>query len=833
MVNKALCINVLALLVTPTVFNNGCNPGGPKKTTPTITWAAPAAITYPTPLGSTQLDATSSVPGAFVYTPPAGTVLNAGTQTLSVAFTPSDTTKYNTASANVSLTVNKATPTITWAAPAPITQGTALSATQLDATASVAGAFVYTPPASTVLSTGTQSLSVAFTPTDSANYTSASDSVAITVNAASGGIGSSGGTVNGFYGASVTVPAGALSANVDIEIPRDSLGAPGLPPTGVDTAGAMYALTPHGTAFSTPATVQIPFDSTRIPTDADPVLYKAEQGGAFSPIPTTLNGNMLSANVSNFSWVIPGFASKLPRMVYALTSGNDGLSVSSFKINKGAPELSAPTSSAPVGSGAISVTVHPSRRFLYVTNGNSGVPGTDTNVPSNSISVYQLDAVTGAVSGPTDVQPVNGNPVSVVVHPTGKFIYVVNDVKFGTPVGNISVFSIDSTTGALSGSATTADSAGAPATAIAFAPSGEFGYVTYLHAVATPVGNTFWDTVKTYSVNAINGQLSGPIGSANTGDNPWAIAVTPSGKFAYVASLSDQGSLHQISVYSIDQTSGTLTLRSNSGFDTINSPGALAMDSEGRFLYVGLQGIAFVPQFNANINLEVYSIDSTSGVLTLVAGAATTSNPGGPIAVKADPQAQFIFAMDDNGVVVPYAVDRTSGALTAGPAISGVFLGGASGGVGDPFQFGVSGTSPVWQDNCTVLVDNFFVFDGCPTGFMSNGPGTGGGGGSGSGGTPPPPAASFVLTVLLGSAGGSVLSSPAGIDYNPAGLNENFFQHAFPNGSSVTLTATPPDTAQSYDVKWTGACSGDTTTSGAFMNQDRNCYVSFTPVSSR
>src|SRR5436305_3224742 len=153
----------------------------------------------------------------------------------------------------------------------------------------------------------------------------------------------------------------------------------------------MFGLTPHGTAFSSPATVQIPFDSTRIPTDADPVLYKAEPGGAFSPIPTTVNGNLLSANVSNFSWVIPGFASRLPRMVYALTSGNDGLSVSGFKINKGSPGLSAPTSSAPVGSGAISVTVHPSRRFLYVTNGNDGVPGTATNVPSNSISVYQLD----------------------------------------------------------------------------------------------------------------------------------------------------------------------------------------------------------------------------------------------------------------------------------------------------------------------------------------------------------------------------------------------------------------------------------------------------------
>jgi hypothetical protein len=60
--------------------------------TPTITWPAPAAIPYGTALSSTQLDATASVPGSFVYTPPAGTVLSTGTQTLSVTFTPTDTT---------------------------------------------------------------------------------------------------------------------------------------------------------------------------------------------------------------------------------------------------------------------------------------------------------------------------------------------------------------------------------------------------------------------------------------------------------------------------------------------------------------------------------------------------------------------------------------------------------------------------------------------------------------------------------------------------------------------------------------------------------------------
>ncbi|HTW46083.1 MAG TPA: hypothetical protein VMD58_11100 [Acidobacteriaceae bacterium] len=161
------------------------------KTTPTITWATPAPITYGTALSSTQLDATASVAGTFVYSPAAGTVPAVGTDTLSVTFTPTDTADYNSATASVKLVVNasssKTTPTITWATPAPITYGTALSSTQLDATASVAGTFVYSPAAGTVPAVGTDTLSVTFTPTDTADYNSASASVQLVVNSSGGG----------------------------------------------------------------------------------------------------------------------------------------------------------------------------------------------------------------------------------------------------------------------------------------------------------------------------------------------------------------------------------------------------------------------------------------------------------------------------------------------------------------------------------------------------------------------------------------------------------------------------------------------------------------------
>ena len=149
---------------------------------PVITWATPSSIVYGTALSATQLNATASVAGTLVYNPAAGTVLDAGARTLSVAFTPTDEVTYSPVSKTVTIDVTKATPVITWANPAPISSSTPLSSTQLNATASVAGSFVYTPPAGTTLGVGNgQTLSTVFTPTNTVNYATANKQVTIDV----------------------------------------------------------------------------------------------------------------------------------------------------------------------------------------------------------------------------------------------------------------------------------------------------------------------------------------------------------------------------------------------------------------------------------------------------------------------------------------------------------------------------------------------------------------------------------------------------------------------------------------------------------------------------
>jgi hypothetical protein len=80
--------------------------------TPKIIWAPPATIAYGTPLGTAQLNAIASVPGTFVYSPAAGTILAAGPYMLTAQFTPTDTTDYTTATAQVPLTVVQPTVTL-------------------------------------------------------------------------------------------------------------------------------------------------------------------------------------------------------------------------------------------------------------------------------------------------------------------------------------------------------------------------------------------------------------------------------------------------------------------------------------------------------------------------------------------------------------------------------------------------------------------------------------------------------------------------------------------------------------------------------------------------
>jgi sugar lactone lactonase YvrE len=158
----------------------------------TSTVSARDAITSPlVPAGSVTvtIDSTTQVTGTVDSATGIATItapmLNAGNHQFYSTYTGSNGYT-SSVSSTANLTIAQATPTIMWTTPAAITYGTALSATQLNAAASynsstMAGTFAYTPALGTVLGVGTQTLSVTFTPTDTVNYATVTQTVQLTV----------------------------------------------------------------------------------------------------------------------------------------------------------------------------------------------------------------------------------------------------------------------------------------------------------------------------------------------------------------------------------------------------------------------------------------------------------------------------------------------------------------------------------------------------------------------------------------------------------------------------------------------------------------------------
>jgi autotransporter-associated beta strand protein len=156
------------------------------KGTPVVTaWPAASAVTYGQTLASSTLTGGSATTaGSFAWTAPS-TAPNAGTAAQGVTFTPIDAADYTTVTGTVSVTVNRATPMVTALPTAsPITYGQTLANSTLSGgSAMTAGSFAWTT-SSTAPSVGTTSQGVTFIPTDTANYTTVSGTVSVTVNQA-------------------------------------------------------------------------------------------------------------------------------------------------------------------------------------------------------------------------------------------------------------------------------------------------------------------------------------------------------------------------------------------------------------------------------------------------------------------------------------------------------------------------------------------------------------------------------------------------------------------------------------------------------------------------
>jgi hypothetical protein len=150
------------------------------KITPNITWTTPSSIIYGTSLSSTQLNASANVDGIISYASnPAGSILGVGNVLLNASFTPNNIITYNSTTANTTLIITKARPTLTSTNPSPMVYGIPLTSSdftiivtnpQNQSNITSNGTITYSPSLPRIFNVGNSNITATFTPNDLANY---------------------------------------------------------------------------------------------------------------------------------------------------------------------------------------------------------------------------------------------------------------------------------------------------------------------------------------------------------------------------------------------------------------------------------------------------------------------------------------------------------------------------------------------------------------------------------------------------------------------------------------------------------------------------------------
>lgn len=280
-------------------------------------------------------------------------------------------------------------------------------------------------------------------------------------------------------------------------------------------------------------------------------------------------------------------------------------------------------------AGPIGATV---RGTLRTTPASTGGLALVANSGGNTLSIYRVDAATGALASLGTVAT-GVFPYRIAVSPNGLYAYVSN------LAGNsLSSYSINSTTGSLSliplSSPGTTNPFG-----IAMDPLGRFVWVVNYSA----------HTVSGFAIAPTTGVLTAAGAPVATGLFPYALAVHPTGNYVYV--VNEVG--HSVSVFSVNAGTGALTLLGGTIANSVAAPHGIAIDPTGQFAYVADAGANKVAAFRINAG---------TGTLTVI-GAV---NSNGVEAVTVHPNGQFVYAgnRSNPGTISVFSINPATGALT-------------------------------------------------------------------------------------------------------------------------------------------------------------------------
>lgn len=236
-----------------------------------------------------------------------------------------------------------------------------------------------------------------------------------------------------------------------------------------------------------------------------------------------------------------------------------------------------------------------------------------------------------------------------------------------------------------------------------------------------------------YSVDTATGALTALNGyPLAIGTTPTVVATDPQNRFLFVGDIS-AGKLH---VFTVNSSTGALTEIASSPYATVQEPVAIAVDPSGTHVYVADQGSNSVAGYNLSAtgalapiagspfapspskdfgstivinaagtfayvqdtnNLYTYSVNASSGALTLVQTIVGPSSGGG---IALDPHGTYLYAVGSgNNTILAYSINASTGQLTSASSSPLVEQSGA---------FTIS-VSPTGQFAYTIENDNYLV----------------------------------------------------------------------------------------------------------------------------
>jgi 6-phosphogluconolactonase len=302
------------------------------------------------------------------------------------------------------------------------------------------------------------------------------------------------------------------------------------------------------------------------------------------------------------------------------------------------------------------------------------------NQTSNDLSAYSISRSDGSLAGVSGSPYALGQtPTNVAVAPSGKYVYVSTLNSLNNPTSLVYAFAVQSD-GSLTAVSRSPFSTVNWAEALAIDPQGKYLYVSSSPLTSTPSVSQ----VDAFSIDS-DGALTEISGAPYTEPNSqfcangaWDVAIHPSGKFLLLPNLCE-GNV----IYSIDPTTGTLTLVNGSpfsppgpGFAATGDVQSIAMDPQGTYFWV----TDSYCDSGCSMSTDTWKLDTTTGLPTYISSGIA----GCGLLARSDPSGKFLYEVGDTDSI---ACGGTGNDM---PGIWGFNVNRANGGLtnlsGSPWQ---------------------------------------------------------------------------------------------------------------------------------------------------